>query len=267
MAQPIISLTTDLGLHDHYVGVMKAVIWGINQDINIVDLCHDINPYDIVEAAFKLECSYRYFPVQSIHVVVVDPGVGSPRRPIIACGENHYFIAPDNGVLSWVYQSDNVTRVYEIEATHYFLPTLSKTFHGRDIFAPSAAHMSRMIDPTSFGDEISDYRKFKIPVASVIDDKQISGKIISIDRFGNCITNIYQDEISKILEASSKDQLLLRVNNTTVNGLNEYYAEKDARKPLMLVGNAGYLEIAINKGNAARELKLRKNVDVTLSIQ
>ncbi|MBN2381845.1 SAM-dependent chlorinase/fluorinase [bacterium] len=266
MPKPVITLTTDLGTDDHYVGVMKGIIWGINYDVHIVDLCHEINPFDIVEAAFKLECSYRYFPLQSVHVVVVDPGVGSPRRPILACGENHYFFAPDNGVLSWVMASDNVQRVYAIDATHYFLPKISNTFHGRDIFAPSAAHFLKIYDPTSFGDEITDYKRFKIPVAQVVNDRQIIGKIVSIDRFGNCITNIFEDDLNKMVEMFGKEKLVLTVNTTVIKGLSSYYAEKQTKEPLMIIGNAGYLEIAMNKAHASRELQLRKNLDITLSV-
>ncbi|MFC1854110.1 S-adenosyl-l-methionine hydroxide adenosyltransferase family protein, partial [candidate division CSSED10-310 bacterium] len=265
MANSMISLLTDLGHHDHYVGLMKAIMWDIHPTANIVDLCHEINPYDIVEAAFKLECSYRYFPSRSVHVVIVDPEVGSDRRPIMAAGDNHFFIAPDNGVLSWVYESDNVQRVYEITASHYFMENVSNTFHGRDIFAPCAARLLRIMDPTAFGDEITDYRKFKIPVAEVVAGKEIKGKIISIDRFGNCITNMFEDDVQKMVEQAGKDNISIAAGSTNIKGLSDYYAQKEVKQPVALIGNAGYLEISLNKGHAARELKLRKNLDIILS--
>jgi S-adenosyl-L-methionine hydrolase (adenosine-forming) len=265
MPNPVITLTTDLGHSDYYVGVLKGVILRIHPTIKIVDLCHEVNPFDIVEAAFKLECSYRYFPLMSIHVVVVDPGVGSTRRPLLAVGENFYYLAPDNGVLSWVIASDNVQHVYAIDATHYFLEKVSKTFHGRDVFAPCAAHLAKILDSANFGEEITDYKLFKLPVAEMVGEKQISGKIISIDRFGNCISTISEELLAKLQEKADPGKLIVKTGDATIHGLNDYYAQKESRDPIALVGNAGYLEVAINKGNAARDLKIRKNQDITVS--
>lgn len=266
MSKPVITLTTDFGLYDHYVGVLKGVILNINPDINIIDLSHEINPFDIVEAAFKIECAYRYFPTRSIHLVVIDPGVGSDRRAICVTGENHYFIAPDNGVLSWIMNTANISRVYEINAAHYFLEKVSKTFHARDIFAPCAAYLSRTMDASTLGDEITDYKKFKLPEAEKVGDKTFTGKIISIDRFGNCISNIHEELLESVLEEADNSKFQINLGKIAISGLSDSYDASEKGKPLAIFGNAGYLEIALNKGSAARELKIRKNMDITITL-
>ncbi len=149
---PIITLLTDYGTRDHFVGSMKGVIHSINPQVNVIDISHEVAPQDIIEAAFLIRSCYTYFPPLTIHVVVVDPSVGSSRKPILVSTENHFFVAPDNGVLSLVYEIDPPTSVVEISAEHYLLPEISKTFHGRDIFAPAAAWLSKGTDISNFGD-------------------------------------------------------------------------------------------------------------------
>jgi S-adenosylmethionine hydrolase len=159
----IITLTTDFGLNDHFVGTMKGVILGINPDAEIVDICNSVQSFDILEGALTIAQSYRYFPVDTINMVIVDPGVGSARRPILVTTEKHRFIAPDNGVLSLVYDREERISVRHITSEHYFLQPTSKTFHGRDIFAPIAAWLSKGLDAAKFGDEITDYARFTMP--------------------------------------------------------------------------------------------------------
>ena len=161
--RPTITLTTDFGLNDHFVGTLKGVILSIVPDANIVDICHSVQAFDILDGALALAQSYAYFPPRTVHLVVVDPGVGSARRPIIATSELHNFVAPDNGVLSLMYAREQRLSVRHITAEHYFLQPISNTFHGRDIFAPVAAYLAKGVDQEKFGDEVTDYVRFNAP--------------------------------------------------------------------------------------------------------
>ena len=181
MPRSVVTLTTDFGLSDHYVGVMKGVILNVNPEADLVDICHDIRPYDVLEGAFAIAQSYRYFPQRTIHLVVVDPGVGSARRPLLVAADNHYFIAPDNGVLSLVFSRAEDLLVRHITASHYFLDPISHTFHGRDIFAPVAGWLSRHVEVEKFGDPVTDFVRFTPPQAKRINERLLKGVVLRVD--------------------------------------------------------------------------------------
>ncbi len=191
MSRPaIITLTTDFGLNDHFVGAMKGVMLQTAPDAQIVDISHAVQPFDILDGALTISQAYSYFPSGTVHVVIVDPGVGTARRPIILTGDRHLFVAPDNGVLSLIYDREERTSVRHVTAEHYFLQPRSNTFHGRDIFAPVAASLARGVEANRFGDEITDYVRFAAPRPKPVDERTLRGIVLKVDRFGNLITNI-----------------------------------------------------------------------------
>ena len=202
--RPIITLTTDFGEADYYVPAMKGVIHTINPAAEVIDLTHLIPPHDIYAAAFTLMCCYKDFPRGTIHLVVVDPGVGSSRRPILVAAGDYTFVGPDNGVFSYIYQREQSARIVHLTAEHYFRPTVSNTFHGRDVFAPVAAYVSKLVDWQKMGEEISDPVRFNTPTPVVLSDKAIRGHVIHIDRFGNVITNITRNELTEARHASGR---------------------------------------------------------------
>lgn len=263
----IITLTTDFGTSDVYVGVMKGVILSINPDVEIIDITHSVSPQDIYEAAFTIRAAYRYFPKDTIHVVVVDPGVGSERQPIVCQTDITYFVCANNGVLSRVLQDietddTNTPKSVVIENPSYILPQVSNTFHGRDIFSPVAAHLSLGVALSQFGTPIQDLVRFTVPTIQTIDNT-LTGQIIKIDSFGNLITNISEDTLtafllSSVTDAASVDFEII-AGNTTITKLNSFYAESEAGEPLAIIGSFGLLEIAINLGNAETGLGMKRD--------
>lgn len=261
---PIVTLLTDFGLSDPYVGIMKGVMLGINPDIRIIDISHSIAPYDIEQAAFMLACTHPYFHRRTVHLVIIDPGVGSVRRPIMVSTDNGYYVAPDNGVLSYIYDRYPEHCVYEITSTHYHIPKRVETFHGRDIFAPSAAWLTRLSDPTQFGDRISDYHRIALPELG-ITESTISGRIVHIDRFGNAITNISLELFGEWIGELSGSSITIRVGDVRINGLSHYYAEREVGKALALFGGTGHLEVSVRDGSAFHELRIEPGHAVDLS--
>src|SRR5437763_3596576 len=197
MQNSLITLTTDFGASDHFVGVMKGVILGIERRATIVDITHEIQPFEITEGAFVIAQAYRYFPRKTIHVIVVDPGVGSIRRPILAEMGGQYFVAPDNGVLSMIFSREQ-HKVRHITNDGYFLKPVSSTFHGRDIFAPVAAHLASGITPARFGRAIQNHLRLSFDKTQRTGKRTWTGAILRVDRFGNLITNFHFDDFSSI---------------------------------------------------------------------
>ncbi|MDE0553357.1 MAG: SAM-dependent chlorinase/fluorinase [Candidatus Poribacteria bacterium] len=262
---PIITLTTDFGTSDAYVGVMKGVILNINPDVHIVDITHAVPPQDVHEAAFLIHSAHRYFPEGTIHIIVVDPGVGSDRRAIAYQTERASFVCPDNGILSYLLQEteseeEQSRNVVAIQNRAYFLPEVSQTFHGRDIFAPVAAHLSLGVPLADFGRSVQDLVRLRIPAFSVSDDK-LTGQIIKIDRFGNTITNIPEDALPR-----SAFTYEIRIGQTRLTRINRAYAESEVGELLAIVGSFGMLEIAVNGGDAAERLGLKRGDSVVISI-
>jgi len=257
---PIITLTTDLGLTDAYVAAMKGVILGINPEAKLVDICHTIKPQNIPQAAFVLSQAYPFFPEGTIHVVVVDPGVGTRRRAIILKTKLASFIAPDNGVLSYVIQQSSAKpaggdfsqqrelepglEAVAITKPRFWRPTVSPTFHGRDIFAPVAAWLSLGLPLTDFGEVITSVTMLPLPQPYQAADGSIVGHIIHIDSFGNLITDLRGDDLPQ-----AKQGITIEVGNHLISGLSRTYA--DGSGLLALIGSDGYLEIALKDGNAS----------------
>ncbi len=261
MARPIITLTTDYGTADHFVGVMKGVILGINPDVNLVDITHSVIAHDILDGALAIGQAYRYFPAKTVHVVVVDPGVGTERRPILVAADQHYFVAPDNGVLSSVYDQSETLHVWNIISEHYFRQPVSKTFHGRDIFAPVAAWLTKSWQTSSFGEPITDFVRFAMPKVKG-SGEGIKGMILRTDNFGNLITNVTAEDVPNLLTANGN--LSISVGQTKITHLVQTFAEGVAGEPVALIGSSGHLEISVNKGNAAKTLGVGRGAEVTV---
>jgi S-adenosylmethionine hydrolase len=260
---PIITLTTDYGTNDHLVGVLKGVLLKINPELTIVDITHNVSPYDLLDGALTIGAAYSYFPARTIHLVVVDPGVGTDRRPLLVTAQNQYFVAPDNGVLSLVYEreADNLV-VRHATAEHYFLQPISKTFHGRDIFAPVAAWLSKGWQTSAMGEEIEDFQRFVLPRAKATDGGA-QGVVLRIDNFGNIMTNFRAEDLPE--SASNGGGLHLKVGNHAVSRLVETFAMGDPDEPIAYMGSSGYLEVGMNKANAARKLAVSRGTAVTLT--
>lgn len=247
----LITLTTDFGYKDPFVGVMKGVILKISPEAEIIDLTHGIRPHDIVEAAYTIGMNFQYFPDETLHVVVVDPGVGSSRRPIFALSNHHFFLGPDNGVFSYIYGMEHeALSVIHVTADHYFLKKRSPTFQGRDVFAPIAAWFSRGVRMEKFGEPITDYEKVALPRPVVIPGGEVQGEIIITDGFGNAITNISQDDIDIACGAGAKDDCKVIFRGSEMP-LKEFYAEGDKGSLCSVVNSSGLLEFFVYGGNAA----------------
>ena len=252
----VITLLTDFGLMDGYVGSMKGVILRISPSVQIVDIAHDISPGDIDAAAFVLAQTHTYFPKGTIHVIVVDPGVGSERRALAVKSPQAFFIAPDNGVLKWIYHYYDDVTVVSLTESHYFLE-MSHTFHGRDVFAPVAAHLTTGLSFDKLGQRITDYISGSIPVPQQID-RTLTGEIIHVDHFGNLISNVsHQYVFDKKIES-------IQIGEIVLDRLSSSYCEKQIGDPLAIFGSHGYIEVAVNKGNAAQHLNLEKGAKISI---
>ena len=259
----LITLTTDFGEADYFVPAMKGAIYSLNREVDIVDLTHQIPPHDIYTGAFTLMCCYREFPKWTIHVAVVDPGVGSNRRPIFVMTDEYYFIGPDNGIFSYIYQRETINRVVHLKEPHYFRSEVSNTFHGRDIFAPSAAYVAKQVDWRKMGEEISDYIKFNTPVPTILSQNQIRGHVIHVDRFGNIITNITQEQLTA---EHIRRGVRVRVGKHEVARLLTHFAEANNNELFAYFGSAGFLEIAVPRQSAAKMTEARRGIDVEVII-
>ena len=270
---PVITLLTDFGTADYFVGAMKGVILTINRSATIIDITHEIPPQDIESGAFTLLTCYRDFPDGTIHVAVVDPGVGSTRRAIVvrAGGHGgagpHYFVGPDNGLFSYIYDREPSCEVFHVTTSEYFRPSPSATFHGRDVFAPVAAALSKGIDPQALGARITDYIRLP-PLSPTADDTgKLHGRIIHIDHFGNCITNFTRPDLPESKPAK------LTVNGRTITTFRKFFTDEHGSKPdehgpddqlFAILGSAGFLELAINRASAANFLQAHRGNPVVL---
>jgi S-adenosylmethionine hydrolase len=261
MLRPIITLTTDFGLRDPYVAEMKAVILSICPNATIVDIAHEIEKFNIRMGAYVLASASSYFPEGTIHLAVVDPGVGTKRRPLLIQTKHDYYIGPDNGVLALAAKSLDIEHMYEIANRNLMLPKISTTFHGRDIFTPAAAHLANGIPPSQFGPEI---RKIVMPkFAKFVRRKDmLVGEAMHIDGFGNIITNFGEKELDLM---KIKTIVNVKVKNVRQKlKLCKAYAEVERQQPLALIGSHNFLEISINQGNAAEVFKIKSGDKVTL---
>jgi S-adenosylmethionine hydrolase len=263
LARPIITLTTDYGTSDNYVGVMKGVILNINPEATVVDISHSVLAHDILDGALTIGQAHKYFPPRTIHLVVVDPGVGTARRPILVAGDTHYFVAPDNGVLSAIYDQSESIHAWHVTAEHYFLNPISATFHGRDIFAPTAAWLSKTWQTASFGEEIEDYVRFAIPKPKT-NGNAIKCLVLRVDHFGNLVTNLRPEDAPALFTPEAK--FTIRAGNGLIQKIVSTFAEGAAGEAVGMVGSTGYLEISVNKGNAARSLGVARGSEVAVEL-
>jgi len=261
VARPIITLTTDYGTNDHLVGALKGVILKINPDVNIVDITHNVTPYDLLDGALAIGSSYSYFPPRTIHVVVVDPGVGTDRRPLLVSAETQYFVAPDNGVLSLVYEREESILVRHANVEHYYLQPLSKTFHGRDIFAPVAAWLSKGSQAAAMGDEITDYKKFSMPRPKAADGV-MKGVVLRVDSFGNLVSNFRPEDLPA--SALENGTVHFQVGSQTISRLVDTFANGNPGEPFAYIGSNGFVEFGVNRGNASKTIGAGRGVTVTL---
>jgi S-adenosylmethionine hydrolase len=263
----IVTLTTDFGASDHFVGTMRGVILSVNPSANVVDLCNAVGSFDVLDGAMTIAQGYRYFPPDTIHLVVVDPGVGSPRRPLLVTTSRHYFIAPDNGVLSLVIEQEERVSVRHITSEHYFLRPLSNTFHGRDLFAPCAGWMSKGVEPEKFGEEVTDYVRFSLPKPKPISANVLKGVVLKADKFGNLITNLTPENAPALVAENSSTEdakLKITVGAAPVAGLRGSYAEGKPGELFALFNSMGFLEIACNRGAASQLAKAGRGAEVLI---
>jgi len=258
---PLITLITDFDTTDHFVGTMKGVILNINPDVQIVDICHKVASYDIFDAAFTLAQSYRFFPPDTIHLVVVDPGVGTARRPLLVRTMAYKFVAPDNGVLSLIYEREERAEVRHITADHYFLNPVSNTFQGRDVFAPVVGWLSKGVEVDKFGDPITEYTKFASPKPKRVGDSLIKGVALRIDKFGNIITNFTPEDVPQLF-AENPPAFKIMINEQEITRLNLAYSMGKPSEVFAIVGSSGYIEICTNRGSAAKILNVNRGVEV-----
>ena len=252
----IITLITDFGQTDGFIGIMKGVILSINPKATFVDISHRIPAQDVEAGAFVLNWSYRYFPTGTIHLVVVDPGVGSERKILAVQSGNYFFVAPDNQVLKYIFHSSETLTVVNVLNKEFFLKKISHTFHGRDIFAPVAAHLSTGVGIEQLGHETKNYDRGEID-HPIITKTNIIGKIVYSDKFGNLISNIPAEEIKQPVS-------LIQIGSIRITQLSNSYIEVAVNQPLAIIGSSGYLEIAIRNGNARQQLSLDRGAIVRI---
>jgi S-adenosylmethionine hydrolase len=259
----IITLLTDFGARDYFVGAMKGAILAINPDARIIDISHDIPPQDVEAAAFNLLALRNTFPRGTINLGVVDPGVGSSRRPILMILDGQYYVGPDNGIFSYVADAaGELLEIYELKDEKFFRQPVSATFNGRDIFAPVAAALSTGVKAAQLGPKSIDY--VRLPsLEPRVTRRELKGRIIHIDHFGNCITNITPKELSSEIVAGGPELL---VGRRVVRQFRQFFSEtsRGADKVFMIWGSAGFLELAVENDSAARVLKVKRSQPVTI---
>ena len=261
--QRIITFTTDFGLTEHYVGAMKGIIHTIHPAARIIDITNSVQSFDILDGAIAISQAYDCFPNGTIHVVVVDPGVGGPRRPVMATVGQYTFVAPDNGVLSLVFEREERVAVRHITSEHYFHHPVSNTFHGRDIFAPVAAYLSKGVDTAKFGEEITDFTRFAAPRPRTAGDNEWKAIVLKTDKFGNLITNITAKDVPQIFNGSSTG-FKLSVGKAEITKLNDTYSAGAQGELFAIIGSTGFLEISSNKAPASRLAGADKGSEVSL---
>jgi S-adenosyl-L-methionine hydrolase (adenosine-forming) len=261
MPNPILTLTTDFGLADHYVGTMKGVILGICPRAQIVDISHDVRPFSIPDGAYLIAQAYRYFPRKTVHVVVVDPGVGTSRRPILLEAAGQYFIAPDNGVLSMIYFAEE-HKIRLISNERFFRHPVSRTFHGRDVFSPVAAHLAAGIPPSRIGKPIDDYLKPAFGKPTRTGKRTWTGQILRIDRFGNIVTNFHANDFPNF----EQRDFSLAIGPVEINVLAHSYTECGPGELFVIFGSSGYLEVSLNQGSAAKRIACETGATAELMV-
>ena len=260
MVRPVIALLSDFGTRDHYAGAMKGVALGICPEVTFVDITHDIPPHDALAGALELGAAYRYFPPGTIFLVVVDPGVGSARRSLAAEAGGHRFVAPDNGVLTLVFKETPPTRVVELTEPRYARPTVSRTFEGRDRFAPAAAWLARGIDLSGLGCALTSWHTLTVPEPALSSDG-IVGDVLRVDRFGNLVTNVDRRTFERFAGGGGVEIL---AGDQAVGTVVATYADAEPGAVCALFGSSEHLEVAVNGASAAERLDLARGARVTI---
>lgn len=260
MARPLVALLSDFGTRDHYAGTMKAVVLGVCPDATLVDIGHDIPPHDILGGALELAACYRYFPQGTIFLVVVDPGVGSARRGIAAEAGDYRFVAPDNGVLTAVFRDQPPKKIVELSERKYARPTVSRTFEGRDRFAPAAGWLAKGISLPSLGRMVMDHVMLDLPEPSIAANG-LHGEVMRVDRFGNLITNIDQKRFEKV---AGEGAVAVKLESHDIPRIVSTYAEAAPGETCALFGSTDHLEIAVRAGSAADRFALGRGAKVTV---
>ncbi len=267
---PVITLLNDFGLLDGYTGAMKGVILQISPLAQIVDLCVNVNPQDVFGGAYILYTAHKYFPKGSVHVAVVDPGVGSNRKILCLKTKDYIFLAPDNGILSFIVDDEEPEFIIEVTNDKYFLPNVSNTFHGRDIFAPVAAHILNGVNPEELGNKISKIESLNLPRPVLSPEGVLTGEIIYIDSFGNTVTNIHHKSVERVRSSANNNVALtsgdisIEIAGKKILRISESYAESNSGELLAIFGSSGYLEIAANRENAKNILNVNKGDKVVI---
>jgi S-adenosyl-L-methionine hydrolase (adenosine-forming) len=260
----LITLLTDFGDRDSFVASMKGVILTINPHATLVDLSHHVPPHSVEDAAYLLKSCYRYFPRGTVHVAVVDPGVGSARRPLIAKSEHYFFLAPDNGLLTPILAEDSEMEVREIENADYRLTSPGHTFDGRDLFAPAVAWLTKGEPLASFGRLVNDPVRFPLD-EPVWQDQRLVGHIVYVDRFGNLISNIMRKHLEEVGAVTKHPTPEIHIAQQTIKGLVVSYSEGEGSRPAALLNSSGFLEIFVKEGSAAEELGLKSGALITVA--
>jgi len=248
---PIVTLTTDFGNRDPYVASMKGVLLSLNPALRIVDISHEIGPQQILEAGFTLARAFPVFPAGTIHILVVDPGVGTSRKLLLARTENHFFLAPDNGALGPVFEEEPPREVVCVSAAHHFRKQVSSTFHGRDILAPVAARLSRGTALAHFGEPVTEWVPSPVPQPTRAGDGRLQLQVVAVDRFGNVVLNLKESSFAAARGASTSVPFSLEIGGKAIRRLLRTYGESENAEPFALFNSFGYLEVAIRGGSAA----------------
>ena len=255
---PVITLLTDFGTADYFAGAVKGAILSVNPVAAIVDITHEIPPQDVEAAAFTLLATYQTFPQGTIHVAVVDPGVGSARRPIVVRAGDQFFVGPDNGIFTYIYDREPSHQVFHITSDKYFRPSPSTTFHGRDIFAPVAAALSKGVTLKQLGVVINDKVRLETSLKpEVLKNGNVKGRIIHIDRFGNCITNLTRDLCD--------ERSALLIKRKTIRAFRDFYSDAPPNSLFAIWGSAGFLEISVNGSSAAKVLRAKRGDTIVVT--
>ncbi|HKX12519.1 MAG TPA: SAM-dependent chlorinase/fluorinase [bacterium] len=257
-----IALLSDFGLRDSYVGAMKGVLARLAPNAAVIDISHEIPPFDVIEAGLKLFQAFSYFPRKTVFVAVVDPGVGSSRRAILVETEDYFFLGPDNGLLSMALAEQKIRRIVELKNDKYFLQPVSPTFHGRDIFAPVAAHLSQGLSAEFFGPELTGYERLPAFLPKR-DAQEIRGQILTFDRFGSAISNLSRAYLARYFQGPV---LKVEVAGLTLEGLGDHYAEAAANHPFLIFGSSQLLEISVNQGSAESVLRLSRGETLRIAL-
>ncbi len=263
MSRPVVALLTDFGTHDHYAGTMKGVVLGICPDVTLVDISHDVAPHDVLGASLELAACYRYFPSGTIFLVVIDPGVGSARRGLAAEAAEYRFVAPDNGVLTGVFAEARPKTVVELTERQYARPTVSRTFEGRDRFAPAAGWLAKGVRLAALGRPVADYQRLDIPAPDV-QASGIAGVVLRVDRFGNLITNIDRRAFDRV---GQEGALEIQIGGHAIGRLVSTYADIAGGEVAALFGSSDHLEVAANAASAAERLQIGRGAPVTVRRQ